>query len=265
MTSVRRLLGHEGQASQPGDGEVIEVELFVAVLGASSYTYAEATRTQQVSDFVSSVARSLTFFGGVPRAIVPDQLKSAAIKACRYDPAVQRTTAKLGRYYKTTIFPARPMSPRAKAKVEVGVQIAERWLLTRIRNETFASLGDLNRRLFELTEIINTRPMRAYNANRRELFERLDKPALGPLSVEPFQAGRGKRSHSTSTTMSSSSITCTRRRTRCSEKSFGLISSDSLALTAHTSACSLASPRPMFSCSTTLPSRYSLKTADAIS
>jgi transposase len=174
-------------------GEVIEVELFVAVLGASNYTYAEATRTQQVSDFVSSVARALTFFGGVPHAIVPDQLKSAVIKACRYDPAVQRTTAELGRYYNTTILPARPMSPRDKAKVEVGVQIAERWLLARIRNETFASLGDLNRRLFELTEIINTRPMRAYNASRRELFERLDKPALGPLPAEPFQASTWKK------------------------------------------------------------------------
>ena len=184
--------GMKPKLFDPLTGEFIAVELFVAVLGASNYTYAEATRTQQVADFVSSVARALTFFGGVPRAIVPDQLKSAVIKACRYDPAVQRTTAELGRYYNTTILPARPMSPRDKAKVEVGVQIAERWLLARIRNETFTSLADLNRRLFELTEIINTRPMRAYNASRRELFERLDKPALGPLPAEPFQASSWK-------------------------------------------------------------------------
>ncbi len=138
------------------------------------------------------VARALTFIDGVPCAIVPDQLKSAIVKACRYDPGVQRTTAELGRHYNTTILPARPMSPRDKAKVEVGVQIAERWLLARIRNETFTSLGDLNRRLFELTEIINTRPMRAYKASRRELFERLDKPALGPLPAEPFQASSWK-------------------------------------------------------------------------
>ena len=97
-----------------------------------------------------------------------------------------------GRYYNTTILPARPKSPRDKAKVEVGVQVAERWLLARIRNETFTNLADLNRRLFELTEIINTRPMRAYNASRRELFERLDKPALGPLPAEPFQASSWK-------------------------------------------------------------------------
>jgi transposase len=185
--------GMKARLVDPVSGEVTEVELFVAVLGASNYTYAEATRTQQVYDFVSSVARALTFFGGVPCAVVPDQLKSAVIKACRYDPTVQRTTAELARYYNTTILPARPKSPRDKAKVEVGVQIAERWLLARIRNETFASLGDLNRRLFQLTEIINARTMRVYNASRRELFERLDKPALGPLPAEPFQASTWKK------------------------------------------------------------------------
>lgn len=184
--------GMKPRLLDPLTGEFIEVELFVAVLGASNYTYAEATRTQQVTDFTSSVARALTFIGGVPCAIVPDQLKSAIVKACRYDRGVQRTTAELGRYYNTTILPARPMSPRDKAKVEVSVQIAERWLLARIRNETFTSLGDLNRRFFELTEIINTRPMRAYKASRRELFERLDKPALGPLPAEPFQASSCK-------------------------------------------------------------------------
>jgi transposase len=143
--------GMKPRLVDPVSGEVTEVELFVAVLGASNYTYAEATRTQQVGDFVASVARTLTFLGGAPRAIVPDQLKSAVIKACRYDPGVQGTTAELGRYYQTTILPARPKSPRDKAKVEVGVQIAERWLLARIRNETFTSLGALNARLAGLT------------------------------------------------------------------------------------------------------------------
>jgi transposase len=100
----------------PLTGEVIEVELFVAVLGASNYTYAEATRTQKVADFTASVARALTFIGGVPCAIVPDQLKSAIVKACRYDPAVQRTTAELARYYNTTILPARPKSLGTKPR-----------------------------------------------------------------------------------------------------------------------------------------------------
>ncbi|MEO8798294.1 MAG: IS21 family transposase [Polyangiaceae bacterium] len=177
----------------PVTGEVTEVELFVAVLGASNYTYAEATRTQQVPDFVASVTRALTFLGGVPRAIVPDQLKSAVIKACRYDPGLQRTTAELGRYYETTILPARPKSPRDKAKVEVGVQIAERWLLARIRNETFSSLGALNARLAVLIADINGRTMRAYKTSRRALFERLDKPALAPLPAEPFEVSAWKQ------------------------------------------------------------------------
>jgi transposase len=174
-------------------GEVIEVELFVAVLGASNFTYAEATRTQKVVDFVSSVSRALAAVGGVPRAIVPDQLKSAVVGACRYDPAIQRTTAELARHYATTILPARPRSPRDKAKVEVGVQIAERWLLARIRNERFTSLGALNARLAELTEDLNGRTMRAYKASRRELFERLDKPALAPLPEQPFEAMEWKK------------------------------------------------------------------------
>jgi transposase len=174
-------------------GEIIEVELFVAVLGASNYTFAEATRTQSVPDFVGSVSRALTFLGGVPRAIVPDQLKSAVIKACRYDPGVQRTTAELARHYETTILPARPKSPRDKAKVEVGVQVAERWLLARIRNETFTSLGALNARLAGLTANLNDRTMRTYKASRRDLFERLDRPELRPLPDSPFEASTWKK------------------------------------------------------------------------
>jgi transposase len=173
-------------------GEVTEVELFVAVLGASNYTFAEATRTQQVPDFAGSVARALTFIGGVPNAIVPDQLKSAVTGACRYEPAIQRTTAELGRHYGTTILPARPKSPRDKAKVEAGVLVAERWLLARIRNETFTSLGALNARLSELTADLNGRTMKTYKASRRDLFERLDKPALGPLPASPFEASTWK-------------------------------------------------------------------------
>jgi transposase len=176
----------------PETGEVTDVELFVAVLGASNYTFAEATRTQQVHDFVGSVSRGLTAIGGVPRAIVPDQLKSAIVKACRYDPGVQRTTAELARYYDTTILPARPKSPRDKAKVEVGVQIAERWLLARIRNETFTSLGALNTRLAVLTADLNARVMRTYKASRRQLFERLDRPQLAPLPATPFEVSSWK-------------------------------------------------------------------------
>jgi transposase len=185
--------GMKPRIVDPATGEVTEVELFVAVLGASNYTYAEATRTQRVPDFVASVVRALTAIGGAPKAIVPDQLKSAVTGACRYEPAIQRTTSELGRYYATTILPARPRSPRDKAKVEVGVQIAERWLLARIRNETITSLGALNVRLAELTADLNGRTMRTYKTSRRELYERLDKPALSPLPAEPFEVATWKQ------------------------------------------------------------------------
>jgi transposase len=167
-------------------GEVIEVELFVAVLGASNYTYAEATRTQRGPDFIASHVRAFGELGGVPLAVVPDQLKSGVTLACRYEPGIQRTYEELARHYGTTVLPARPLRPRDKAKVEVGVQVVERWILARLRNETFFSLEPLNERIAELLVDLNDRKMRVYGASRRELFERLDRPALKGLPAEPF-------------------------------------------------------------------------------
>ena len=143
-------------------GERVEVELFVAVLGASNYTFAEATRTQTVPDWVMSHVRALDYFGGVPAAIVPDQLKSGVTRSCRYEPGLQRTYDELGQHYDTAMIPARPMSPRDKAKVEVAVQIAQRWILARLRNQKFFSLDELNERIAELLEDLNTRVMRRY-------------------------------------------------------------------------------------------------------
>jgi len=170
----------------PATGEIIEVELFVGVLGASNYTYAEVTRTQRGPDFIQSHVRMLAFFGGVPRALVPDQLKSGVTRACRYEPVIQRTYEEMARHYGTTVLPARPARPRDKAKVEVGVQIVERWILARVRNETFFSLETLNERIAEVLGDINARRMRRYDASRRELFDRLDKPALMALPSEAF-------------------------------------------------------------------------------
>src|SRR2546430_2451687 len=111
-------------------GEVLAVELFVAALGASNYTYAEATRTQQVPDWVASHQRAFQFFGGVTEAIVPDQLKSGVVVPCRYEPGVQRTYDAFAQHYGTVILPARPAKPRDKAKIEVAVPNLERWILT---------------------------------------------------------------------------------------------------------------------------------------
>jgi transposase len=184
--------GKKPSIVDPKTGEVIEVELFVAVLGASNYTYAEATRTQQVGDWIGAHVRCFEFFGGVPRDLVPDQLKSGVTKACRYEPKIQRTYEELARHYETTVLPARPAHPKDKAKVEVGVQIAQRWILARLRHRTFFSLEEMNEAIAELVEDLNDRMMRTYRASRRELFERLDRPALRALPQERFVVGEWK-------------------------------------------------------------------------
>lgn len=176
----------------PKTGEVIEVELFVAVLGASNYTYAEATRSQTIGDWIGAHVRTFEFLGGVPRDVVPDQLKSGVTKACRYEPKLQRTYEELARHYETTVLPARPAHPKDKAKVEVGVQIAQRWILARLRHRTFFSLEELNEAIAELVEDLNDRVMKTYRASRRELFERLDRPALRALPQERFVIGEWK-------------------------------------------------------------------------
>src|SRR5262245_1272635 len=120
-------------------GAVTAVELFVAVLGASNYTYAEATRTQQVPDWIASHQRAFAFYGGVTAVVVCDQLKSGVTVPCRYEPGLQRTYEAFAQHYHTVIVPARPKSPRDKPKVEVAVQVAQRWILARLRHERFFS------------------------------------------------------------------------------------------------------------------------------
>jgi transposase len=184
--------GQQPRLIDPATGEVVEVELFVAVLGASHYTYAEATRTQQVPDWIASHARAFAFFDGVTAAVVCDQLKSGVVVPCRYEPGLQRTYEEFAQHYGTAILPARPAKPRDKAKIEAGVLVAERWILARLRHETFFSLAALNTRIAELLTDLNARLMRLYGASRRQLFERLDQPALRPLPPEPFVYGEWK-------------------------------------------------------------------------
>jgi transposase len=169
-------------------GERKPVELFVAVLGASNYTYAEATISQRSDDFIASNERALRFFGGVPRALVPDQLRSAISTPCWYEPKVQRTYQEFANHYGTSVFAARPGKPKDKAKVEVAVQIVQRWILARLRNETFFSLEALNERIAQLLQELNTRPMKRYGGTSRlELFEQTDRPELLPLPLEYFE------------------------------------------------------------------------------
>jgi transposase len=174
-------------------GEPVYVELFVAVLGASSFTYAEASATQQGHDFVASHVRAFEYFGGATEVVVPDQLKSGVAQACWYEPKIQRTYEEMAAHYGTTVIPARPKKPRDKAKVEVGVQVAQRWILARLRKQTFFSLEALNERIWELLEELNDRVMRVYRVSRRELFAKLDQPVLKALPAERFIYGEWKK------------------------------------------------------------------------
>jgi transposase len=185
--------GKKPHLVDPATGERVEVELFVAVLGASSYTYAEATYTQQLPDWIAANTRAVEFFGGVVNAVVPDQLKSAVTVHCRYEPGAQRTYDEWARHYETTILPARPGKAKDKAKVEVGVQVAQRWILARLRHQTFFSLAELNARIAELCADLNARVMRGYGASRRELFERLDRPHLKPLPTDRYEYAEWQR------------------------------------------------------------------------
>lgn len=185
----KMFVDYSGKRSEIVDahtGEVKPVELFVAVLGASNLTYAEASETQQGPDWIASHIRALEFFGGVPKAIVCDQLKSGVTRACRYEPEVQRTYEDLATHYGTTVLPARPYKPRDKAKVEAAVLVVQRWILARIRNEIFHSLASLNARIRELVDEMNARVMRRYGKSRRELFESIERAALAPLPSSRF-------------------------------------------------------------------------------
>ncbi len=163
-------------------GARVEVELFVAVLGASNYTYAAATPTQRLADWVAVNVNALEYFGGVANALVPDQLRSAVSEPCAYEPTIQRTMSAMAEHYGTAVVPARPGKSRDKAKVEVGVQVAQRWILARLRNETHFSIESLNARIGELLEELNSRPMKRYGGlSRRDLFERVERAALRPL------------------------------------------------------------------------------------
>ncbi len=168
------------------NGEVLQAQIFVAVLGASNYTYAEATWSQTLPDWIGSHTRAFTFFGGVPCQVVPDNLKSGVIKACFYEPRINRTYAEMAAHYAIAVIPARPRKPRDKAKVEVGVQIVQRWILARLRNRTFFSLAELNQAIRELLEHLNRRVTRHLGASRRQLFDQLERPALTALPAEPY-------------------------------------------------------------------------------
>ena len=170
-------------------GEVTPAEIFVAVLGASSYTYSEATWTQGLADWIGAHLRTFEFLGGVPEIVVPDNLKSGVTKACRYEPSVNRTYEEMASHCGVAVVPTRRMKPRDKAKVEAGVLLVERWILAALRKRKFFSLAEVNQAIQELLVRLNDRPFRKREGSRRSLFESLDKPALRALPTERYEYG----------------------------------------------------------------------------
>ncbi len=168
-------------------GEQTPVELFVAVLGASSFTYAEAIESQKLPCWVDVHTRMIDYFGGSTEIWVPDQLKSGVTGTCRYEPKVNRTYQGLAEHYGAVVIPARPRKPKDKAKVESAVLVAQRWILARLRDQTFFSIAELNQAIRKLLEELNDRPMQKVGASRRQLYERLDKPALKPLPIQRYE------------------------------------------------------------------------------
>jgi transposase len=168
-------------------GEIRDAQIFVAVLGASSFTFARATWTQGLADFVDGHVHAFEAIGGVAALLVPDNTKAAVIKACLYDPQINRTYADMAAHYGTAILPARPRHPRDKAKVEQAVLIVERWLLGRMRHRIFYSLSEVNAAIGELLQQLNEeRPIRRLGVTRRTLLEEIDRPALKPLPTDPY-------------------------------------------------------------------------------
>lgn len=184
--------GRKPVVIDPVTGEAREAELYVSVLGASSFVFAEATWTQQLADFIGSTTRALEFFGGVPGALVIDNLKSGVTKADRYEGDVNRTFEEMARHYGTVVLPARPYKPKDKAKVEVSVQVVQRWILARLRNRTFHSLGELNLAIDELLQALNQRVTRHLKRSREQLFTELDKPCLKPLPQTRYEVAYWK-------------------------------------------------------------------------
>jgi transposase len=176
-----------------GTGEVREAQVFVAVWGASSYTFAEATWSQGLSDWIGSHVRAFEFGGGVPELVIPDNLRSGVTRACRYEPELNPTYQDLAVHYGVAVMPARVRKPRDKAKVEAGVQLVQRWILARLRHRTFFSLAELNQAIGELLGPLNQRPFRKRPGSRRSLFESLEQPALRPLPGERFTYAEWKK------------------------------------------------------------------------
>jgi transposase len=189
VAGERLMVDYAGKTLEVIDGrtgEVCVAQLFVAVLASSNYTYAEATSTQSLSDWIGSHTRAFSFYGGLTAIVVVDNLKSGVTKACFYEPAVNRTYAEMAAHYGVVVVPARPYRPRDKAKAEGAVLLATRWIIAKLRNQQFFSLTDLNAAIRDCVTQLNDRHSRHLGTSRRALFEGLERSALKPLPAERY-------------------------------------------------------------------------------
>lgn len=179
--------GHTVPVIDPLTGEIRHAQIFVAVLGASNYTYAEAAYSQDLPSWIGAHIRAFEYLQGVPSIVVPDNLRSAVTRSCRYEPEINPTYHAMAVHYGVAILPARARAPKDKSKAEVGVLIVERWILARLRNRTFFSLAELNAAILELLRRLNDRPFKKMEGSRRSLFLALDSPALKPLPEHRYE------------------------------------------------------------------------------
>ena len=177
----------------PKTGEITEAQVFLATLGASNYTFAEASLSQDLPSWIKSHVHAFEFFGGVAEILVPDNLKAGVTNPCRYEPDINPTYQDLAEHYGTTVIPARSRRPKDKAKVESAVFVAERWVLAALRNHTFFSLAELNRAIAEKLHDLNNRKFQKLNTTRRQLFETIDRSALKSLPSRPYEYAEWKK------------------------------------------------------------------------
>lgn len=185
--------GQTASIVDPKTGEITEAQIFVATLGASNYTFAEASLSQDLPSWIKSHVHAFEFFGGVAQILVPDNLKSGVTNPCRYEPDINPTYQDLAEHYGAVVIPARSGKARDKAKVESAVLVAERWILAALRNHTFFSLQELNKAISEKLPEFNNRKFKKLDTTRRRLFETIDKPALKPLPSRPYEYAEWKK------------------------------------------------------------------------
>jgi len=173
--------------TDPATGEITAAQLFVAVLGASSYTYAEALPSQELPHWIAAHVHAFSFIGGCVRLIVPDNLRAGVTRAHRYEPDINQSYAEMAAHYGAGVVPARPRKPRDKAKAEQGVLLAERWVLAALRHRTFFSIAEANAAIRERLAWLNARPFKKLPGSRAVLFAELDRPALRPLPPVPYE------------------------------------------------------------------------------